>query len=191
MGESVLHEVKELKRKAEQNRQMHLRISHRANLGNKCMHAIILIGSALIAVLTFADYSTFKPIFPTLTDGVYKLTIGLFAGLVFTMTILEEYFRLGEKVASHESVGKQLTSFIRRASALEVKNGLSEVDLEVLVNDYSGIHENSPVISDKIFLKEKQRLLIKIEISKELSRNPHMSVILYRLKRKFKKNNAT
>ncbi|PGK37506.1 hypothetical protein CN907_16625 [Bacillus anthracis] len=109
-------EIKNLKKKAEQNRQMHLSISRKANLVNKMLHTIALIGSSLTTILTFAEYKTFIPWFPWLTEGNYKLIIASFAGLIFIITILEEYLGLGKKAAIHETIGKQLTTFIRTAS---------------------------------------------------------------------------
>ncbi|EAQ6061429.1 hypothetical protein AKL58_23960, partial [Salmonella enterica] len=119
MSNNPIIQVKELKKKAEQNRQMHFSICKKANWINKSLHALVLVGSSATAVLTFAEYKTFLPWISNLTDGEYKLIIGVFAGLVFILTILEEYFRFGEKAASHETIGKQLTSFIRKASILE------------------------------------------------------------------------
>lgn len=190
MSKDLLHEIKQLKKKAEQNRQMHFSICKRANLLNKTLHALVLIGSSATAVLTFAEYKTFLPWFPTLTDDEYKLIIGLLAGLVFILTILEEYLRLGEKAASHEAIGKQLTTFIRSASALEAQEGVTQDDLDKLVREYSTIHDNAPIISDRIFLREKQRLGIKKDISKKLENTPHMSIWFYRIMMRFKQINA-
>jgi hypothetical protein len=61
------------------------------------LHTIALIGSSATALLTFADYETFLPLFSLLTESTYKLLIGIFAGLVFIITILKEYFRFGKK----------------------------------------------------------------------------------------------
>ncbi|NHN35332.1 hypothetical protein [Paenibacillus agricola] len=186
MSQQLINEVKQFKKKAEQNRQMHFSISNSANLLNKALHALVLIGSSATAILTFAEYSTFIPWVPFLKDGEYKLFIGLVAGCVFIISILEEYFRLGEKAVSHETIGKQLTSFIRSASVVEALEEILKEDVEKLKNEYSTIHENAPTIPEKIFIKEKQRLIIKIEISKKLETTPHMSTLFYRLKMKAK-----
>ncbi|MED4912111.1 SLATT domain-containing protein [Brevibacillus centrosporus] len=184
MSNNPIIQVKELKKKAEQNRQMHFSICKKANWINKSLHALVLVGSSATAVLTFAEYKTFLPWISNLTDGEYKLIIGVFAGLVFIITILEEYFRFGEKAASHETIGKQLTSFIRKASILETYEVISEDDIDKLTNEYNYIHENAPVIPDRTFLKEKQRLRIKIDISKKLEITPHMSIPFYKWKMK-------
>lgn len=190
MINNSLEKVREFKKKAEQNRQMHFSISRNANFLNKTLHALALIGSSSTAVLTFADYKTFLPWIPDLADNEFKLAIGVFAGSVFILTILEEYFRFGEKAASHETVGKQLTSFIRNASILEEQGEITEENIEKLANEYNIIHENAPIIPDRVFLREKQRLRIKIEISKQLETTPHMNIRFYRWKMKFKQFNA-
>mgnify|MGYP001188782896 CR=1 FL=1 len=191
MSNDLLHEIKRLKKKAEQNRQMHFSICRRSKIWNRIIHCLVLIGSSVTAILTFAEYEVFLPLFPTLTDNIYKLIIGVFAGFVFILTILEEYLRLGEKAASHETIGKQLTTFIRTASALEAQESITQDDLDKLVSEYSTIHDHAPIIPDRIFLREKQRLGIKIDISKKLDHTPHMSIWLYRIIMKYKQIIAT
>ncbi|WP_160725008.1 hypothetical protein [Bacillus sp. USDA818B3_A] len=183
---TIKQELKNLKKKAEQNRQMHFSISKTTNMLHKSLHTVALIGSSITAILTFAEFSTFIPWFPWLTDENYKLIIGLFAGLIFTITILEEYLGLGQKSAIHESIGKQLTTFIRTASNLETYNTLSQTDLDQAVGEYSSINESAPIIPERVFLREKQRLYIKIDISKKLEQTPHMSIRLYLIKMKLK-----
>ncbi|SNT52783.1 hypothetical protein SAMN05444672_14033 [Bacillus sp. OK838] len=179
-------EIKNLKKKAEQNRQLHFSISKNANILNKILHAIALIGSSITAILTFAEFSTFIPWFPWLTEETYKLIIGLFAGLIFIITILEEYLGLGRKAATHETIGKQLTTFIRKTSILETYETLTQAELDQVLGEYSSINESAPITSDRIFFREKQRLQVKIDISKKLEQTPHMSVRLYCIKMKLK-----
>ncbi|MEE3955903.1 SLATT domain-containing protein [Peribacillus frigoritolerans] len=182
----IKQEVKNLKKKAEQNRQMHFSISKTASLLNKILHAVALIGSSITAILTFAEFSTFLPWFPWLTDETYKLIIGFFAGLIFIITILEEYLGLGKKAATHEAIGKQLTTFIRTTSILETYETLTQAELDQVSGEYSSINESAPIIPDRIFIREKQRLQVKIDISKKLEKTPHMSVPLYCIKMKLK-----
>ncbi|MFP3668963.1 hypothetical protein SB717_27885 [Priestia sp. SIMBA_032] len=182
----IKQQVKKLKKKAEQNRQMHFSISKTANVLNKILHATALIGSSITAILTFAEFETFLPWLSWLTDGTYKLIIGLFAGLIFIITILEEYLGLGKKAAAHETIGKQLTTFIRKASTLETYETLTQDHMDKAVSDYSSINESAPIIPDRVFLREKQRLCIKIDVSKKLEQTPHMSVRLYLIKMKLK-----
>jgi hypothetical protein len=184
--ELVLLELKKLKKKAEQNRQMHLSISKTAHFQNRLLHACAIIGSCITAILTFAEFTTFLPWFPELTESTYKLIIGTFAGFIFIITVLEEYLRLGNKSATHETIGKQLTTFIRTVSALETYEELSKAELDKVTGEYSTIHEGAPTIPDRVFLREKQRLNIKIDISKKLEKKPYMSVNFYRLKMKFR-----
>ncbi|MEF2098200.1 hypothetical protein V3595_26760 [Bacillus sp. CFBP9009] len=119
-------------------------------------------------------------------EETYKLIIGLFAGLIFIITILEEYLGLGRKAATHETIGKQLTTFIRKTSILETYETLTQAELDQVLGEYSSINESAPITSDRIFFREKQRLQIKIDISKKLEQTPHMSVRLYCIKMKLK-----
>ncbi|WYQ42425.1 SLATT domain-containing protein [Bacillus sp. FSL W7-1321] len=184
--DTIKQQINRLKKKAEQNRQMHFSISKTANLWNKALHVFALIGSSIIAILTFAEFSTFIPLFPRLTDGTYKLTIGLFAGLIFIITILEDYLGLEKRAVLHETTGKQLTTFIRTASVLSTKENLAKSDLDKVLDEYNSINENAPIIPDRIFLREKQRLYIKIDISKKLEHTSYIPVRVYLLKMKIK-----
>lgn len=186
MNEKQRDELKKFKNKAEQNRQMHFSMSKKANMSKNLLHIFALTGSSIIAILTFADSKTFAVWFPSITDDNYKLIVGGFAGVIFIITILEEYLGFAEKASSHENVGKQLTGFIRRVSTYLSHEKINEDDVEQFSAEYIEIHENAPIIPDKVFLKEKQRLKRKIDVSKKLDHNPHMSVNFYLLKMKIK-----
>lgn len=187
MSEVLLREkIKNLKRKAEQNRQMHFSISRTSNIQNKFLHASVLVGSCATAILTFAEFTTFTPWFPELTEEIYKLIIGLFAGLVFILTILEEYLGLGKKSVNHETIGKQLTAFIRKVATIEAHGEITQPHLDEITREYNSIHENGPVIPDRIFLREKKRLYIKVDISQQIEKTPHMSIFVYIFKMKMK-----
>ena len=75
-----------------------------------------------------------------------------------------------------------MTSFIRKASIIKEKTEITDEDIEKLTNEYNSIQENAPIIPDRVFLREKQRLRIKMEISKQLEITPHMSISFYKLK---------
>ncbi|MDR7250411.1 MULTISPECIES: hypothetical protein [Bacillus] len=156
-------------------------MSKKANMSKNALHIFALSESSIIAIITFADSKTFAVWFPYMTDDKYKLIVGG-AGVIFIITILEEYLRFAERASSHENVGKQLTGFIRRVSTLLSHEKINEDDVENFSEEYIEIHENAPIIPDKVFLKEKQRLKEKIDVSKKLDYNPHMSVNFYLLK---------
>lgn len=179
-------QINKLITKAEQNRQMHFAISRSKNRLHRLLHSLVLIGSSITAILAFSDYTTFQPWVSTITDVHYKLSIGVFAGLVFITSILEEFLRLEEVSISHEFTGKKLTTFIRSASSITSKEVITKEDLDFIINNYNNIHENAPLIPDRIFLREKQRFRMKLSISKQLGMTPFMNIKLFKWKMKLR-----
>lgn len=176
---NTIGQLQELKAKAELNKHIHFSIFRRASRLKSLLHSLILIGSCTVAILTFADVKIFLSWIPTLSDSNYRLATGTFAGLVFILTILEEYLRLDAKAVSHEAVGKQLTSYIRKIRKQEEIEEISKEDIEKFINEYISIFENAPVISDKVFLKEKRNHKIKKDISDKINKTPYMNITFY------------
>jgi hypothetical protein len=186
ISKTVDEEIRNLIKKSEQNRQMYFAMSKSASIRNNTLNVFILTGSSIIAILTFADYEIFTTWFPGLTNESYKVIIGIFAGIIFTFTIIENYFGFSKKVATNEAIGKQLTTLIRKMKYVESIGGFTKQYLEEVTSEYSLIHEYAPTIPDKIFLKEKRKLHIKIDISKQIEKEPYLSIPFYILKRKIK-----
>ncbi|OOE04642.1 hypothetical protein BO219_04405 [Anoxybacillus kestanbolensis] len=178
--------IKKLRKKAELSRNAHFMIANRLKLYSNCLHSFVLIGSTVTAILTFANYDAFLPIFKNLNDKVYKLTIGLIASLVFIVTVIEEFLKLEKRASEHEGAGKQLTTFIRNADLIEKSTSINEGDILQLTQSYTTICENSPVIPDKVFFKAKKHLYEKIAISKELEINPFMNIYFFKLMMRLK-----
>jgi hypothetical protein len=180
------NQIKKLRKKAELSRNAHFMIARRMKLYSNFLHAFVLIGSTVTAILTFASYDAFLPIFENLNDKYYKITIGLFASLVFIFTVIEEFLKLEKLASEHESAGKQLTTFIRNADLIEKNTSINEEDILQLNQSYTMISETSPVIPDKVFFKAKKLLYEKIAISKELEKNPFINIYFFKLMMRIK-----
>ncbi|MCL6586940.1 MAG: hypothetical protein K6T72_10595, partial [Anoxybacillus sp.] len=64
------NQIKKLRKKAELSRNAHFMIANRLKLYSNCLHSFVLIGSTVTAILTFANYDAFLPIFKNLNDKV-------------------------------------------------------------------------------------------------------------------------
>lgn len=178
-----INQIKKLRKKAENSRNAYFMLSKKYRLSSSLLHFLILIGSTVVAILTFANFDVFLPLIKNLTDSVYKVVIGLLASMVFIFTVIEEFLSLSKRASEYESAGKQLTSFIRYADSIEKRTNVTGEDIDHLTLHYTLICETTPMIPDKYFLKAKRHLYRKIEISKALEQNPHMIIWLYKLKK--------
>jgi hypothetical protein len=178
-----INQIKKLRKKAENSRNAYFMLSKKYRLSSSLLHFLILIGSTVVAILTFANFDAFLPLIKSLTESVYKVVIGLLASMVFIFTVVEEFLNLSKKASEYESAGKQLTSFIRYADSIEKRTNVTVEDIDHLTLHYSLICETTPMIPDNYFLKAKRHLYRKIEISKALEHNPYMIIWLYNLKK--------
>ncbi|KOY81873.1 hypothetical protein I6G82_22895 [Lysinibacillus macroides] len=191
MEENIyVKQVKKLRKKAENSRNAYFMLTKRYKFYSNSLHFFILVGSTIIAILTFANFDVFLPLIKDLTDSTYKLSIGLIASSVFILTVIEEFLKLSNKSSEYESSGKQLTSFIRYADSVEKRENINDEDLAQLTLYYTLICESTPIIPDKFFFKAKRQLYRKIELSKELEKNPDTILWLYKVKRFRKEVNS-
>lgn len=175
-NEQQIKQLQKLKYKSELNRNAHSLLCSKYKNFSKLLHGLILVSSSVVAILTFADVEDFHVIFSSLTEDIYKFSVGLIASIVFILTVLEEFLNLNGKSSSHENAVKQLTTFIRLADATEKKNEILDEDIDGLTTQYTIVNENIPLIPDKAFFKAKQKMKRKIYISKALDDNPFVPI---------------
>lgn len=181
MSEKDKHDqLEKLRWKAELLRNAHSMLHRKFKRYSNWLHFFILVGSSIVAILTFAGYETFLPLFPSWRDAGFKLGVGLFASLVFILTVIEEYLKLGSKVGAHENAIKQLTTFIREIEIVQKLSVITNEDMSKLVKQYTSINESIPTIPDNVFFKAKQGLKRKIEISKALDNHSFLPITLYK-----------
>lgn len=181
---SYKSQIKKLRKKAENSRNAYFMLTKKYKLFSNLLHFFVLLGSTIVAILTFADYEVFLPLVSNLTDPVYKLFIGIMASAVFVLAVMEEFLKLSKKASEYESSGKQLTSFIRHADSIEKREEIQEGDFSQLTLYYTLICESTPIIPDKYFFKAKLHLYRKISLSKEIENNPNMILWIENVKRK-------
>lgn len=179
----IIEQLKKIKKKSEICRQAYSLLHNFYAKFSGILHLLILIFSCFIATLTFADYSVFNPIFKNLTEGIYKLISGGVAGLIFSLIIVEESFKPGNLAKEYSSAVKLYTELIRNIHyAIETEN-IEDDEARKIIEKYNFISGIVPLIPDKIFKKAKKSLIIKIEISKLLDKNPYECIWIYKLKK--------
>lgn len=162
---------------AEKMRQAHYSLAQLYLLKARIIHALVLVLSCLVAILIFADLNIFLIIAPYLTIDHFKLFVGTIASVVFILSVLEEYTRFHEQSRIHEEAGKKLTTFIRNGnSIIKQQQDITIEQINEIRTTYQIITDVIPCLPDKVFLKEKQKYLIKVAISKQLDINPFRSL---------------
>lgn len=174
--------------RAEVTRNAHFLLFNKYKKLNNFLNAFLILGASTVAILTFANYDSFKPITPNLTEEIYKLFVAGLASIVFILTIVDWSFKFESKASTHENVAKQLTIFINNVRSVkkEIKNTeIDSNDKARLTEQYNNINENAPSLSDRIFFKAKQTFFIKKKISQELDENPFLFIWLFKVNKKF------
>jgi len=185
MKELIERELWNLHRKADQTRSIHGLIKDRYDWINKYTMFFVAIGSAITAMLIFAELSKEQ-----------QILIGLLSATIFIASLLPTALRYDSKIEERAVAMKLLGKWIRDTSAF----CNTEIDIltddqansrkQELLNAYKEIMESSPDIPQRIFNKGKRKHLQKVEISKALSKNPFKKIRTIRKELKDSMNNG-
>lgn len=191
-SDQALVEIAGLLRKAEIARNAHYMIAASKDGVGRYIHAVVLVGSSVVAILTFANYKLLLPVIPSLTGRRLTLTVGVVASLVFILVVIEEYARWREIARLHNEAAKRLTTFIRTAAQLKDRSSLSSEEVASVRERYISLMEEMPSIPDRVFFRAKKEWLMKVEISRRLEKTPFASVrsIRKRLREDNEKNDT-
>lgn len=167
--------LKELKRVANQNANMHSWESDRYNLWDKILVCLGLIFSAFLLTMTFAS-EDFVNRTIGLTPDYYKLCMAILATFTFSTTLVLLAWQPASKSASHkEAISRYSRSRHKIDLLLDEERPICKADVENVVDEYLNT-DDLPKIKNSRFNKLKQKHLIKIAISKEISKNPHRTI---------------
>lgn len=163
------------KRVANQNADMHSAETDRYEFYSLFLNCFVLVFSAFLLSLSLASEEFIeRTIF--LTPDLYKWVLAILAFLNFSITLILLAWRPDSKAAQHKAA---LAHFARSRHRIDIalsdNEHLKKEEVETIINEYMDT-EHLPKISDKRFNKLKQRHLVKVNISKEISRNPHRSI---------------
>ncbi|KGK98228.1 hypothetical protein LI82_10945 [Methanococcoides methylutens] len=182
-------EIKQLEHKANMMRDMHSYQFQKYEWLSKFFSLMIIALSAIVSVLAIVDPSIFS-IDRNYIDSFRNL-IAILAFIIFLISLIDKIYGINENARKHEQAVKVMTDFIVECNnfrKLETNScGKEEIKLKVdsLEAQYSLINQMNPfpVISDEDFIKAKKKHLLKVEISKKLSKNPHEEIDDYVNKR--------
>ena len=172
MVKNYVNEIKKLNKKAEVNRACYSDLHKLYKLLDNLINIVVIISSAIVAILTFADIEYFRIIFKYINQESFTLLVGILASIIFIITLVQQYLNLSTKSDESEIAIKRITNFIRDTSSLKNEENIHEKKFNQILEDYKKINEENPVIPDYIFIRAKSKLNQKIQISRYIDKYP-------------------
>ena len=172
MVKNYVNEIKKLNKKAEVNRACYSDLHKLYKLLDYLINIVVIISSAIVAILTFADIEYFRIIFKYINQESFTLLVGILASIIFIITLVQQYLNLSTKSDESEIAIKRITNFIRDTSSLKNEENIDEKKFNQILEDYKKINEENPVIPDYIFIRAKSKLNQKIQISRYIDKYP-------------------
>ncbi|MGA9140739.1 MAG: hypothetical protein WBZ29_10970, partial [Methanocella sp.] len=120
---------------------------------------VLLIGSTMSTTLIFTR---------NFDENIYLLLAGVFSLILFILSLVELVLNFEKNAETHNQAVILFTSLIRDLNRAQEIKMIDEKTLEALQDKYDWIHESSPWIPDKEFLRAKMRFKIKKDINKAL-----------------------
>lgn len=158
-------------RLAKQFTSMHFSLRDSYRFWSSVSEIILLIASTVFLSTTFADSSLFQ--FFGLDPQYMKIALGVASVIAFICSLTLLLLRWPEKAVQHKKAAQKwsnaLTAF--RDTRLEDKTWPPESH-QILNDLYSTTTDNTAAIPDKKFNNLKAQYLLKVEISKLLSKYP-------------------
>lgn len=172
------------KRVANQSADMHSAETDRYEFWSLFLNCFVLLFSAFLLSLSLAS-EEFVARTIYIDSDLYKWILAILAFLNFSITLILLAWRPDQRAAQHRQALSHFSRIRHRIDVVlsdgePVKKGL----LEAILNDYMDT-DHLPKISNSRFNKLKQRHLVKVDISKEISKNPHRCI--YGIRRHLKK----
>ena len=172
MVKNYVNEIKKLNKKAEVNRACYSDLHKLYKLLDNLINIVVIISSAIVAILTFADIEYFRIIFKYINQESFTLLVGILASIIFIITLVQQYLNLSTKSDESDIAIKRITNFIRDTSSLKNEENIDEKKFNQILEDYKKINEENPVIPDYIFIRAKSKLNQKIQISRYIDKYP-------------------
>ena len=182
MTDDIVHVVKDLERKAEISREIHIASSKKCK---RWSDLLLLFTIILTLVITFISLA--GPYLISLDDtgkNIFGIIVALAGLAILLLSISDRIFGINERYAGHVQGAKLLTDFIRDCHQfrhVEIKKYSEEkklMKLDSLQDCYSQIQQILPStdISDSEFLKIKQQFYRKVDISKKLDEDHNLDI---------------
>ncbi len=184
IDEKYREKLENTKRVANQNADMHSSETDRYGFWSTFLTCLSLVFSAFLLSLSLASEDFIQRTI-YLPPDMYKWTLAIFATFNFSIALILLAWRPAFKSAMHkEALAHFSRSRHRIDVALSDHESITKQVVEPIINEYVDT-DHLPKISDNKFNKLKQKHLIKVSISKELSKNPHRCI--FKIRRDLKK----
>jgi hypothetical protein len=178
----IEHVIKDLERKAEISREIHIASSKKCK---RLADLILLI--TILLTMSIAFLALAVPLLITLDEtgkNLFGIVIALAGLAILFLSVSDRIFGINEKYAGHIQGQKLLTDFIRECHQfrhVEINKYGEEkklMKLDELQNRYSQIQQVLPLndISDVEFLKIKQNYYRKVDASKKLDEDHYLDI---------------
>jgi hypothetical protein len=178
----IEHVVKDLERKAEISREIHIASSKKCK---RWINFVLIFTMVLTMVIAFLSLA--GPLLIRLDEtgkNIFGILISIAGLVILFLSVSDRIFGLNERYASHLQHVKLLTDLIRDCHQfrhVEMKMYSEEknlMKLDAFQKSYSQIHQLLPLndISDSEFLKIKQNYYIKVDVSKKLDENHYLDI---------------
>lgn len=174
MTEDIEHVVRDIERKAEISREIHIASSKKCKFWGNLILLLTIILTLAITFLALAGPS----LIPLNDNGrnIFGIVIALAGLAILFLSLSDRIFGINERYAGHVQGVKLLTDFIRDCHQfrhVEINKYGEEkklLKLDALQTGYSQIQQVLPLVytSDAEFLRFKENLNRKIEMSKKL-----------------------
>jgi hypothetical protein len=174
LTEDIEHVVRDIERKAEISREIHIASSKKCKFWGNLILLLTIILTLAITFLALAGPS----LIPLNDNGrnIFGIVIALAGLAILFLSLSDRIFGINERYAGHVQGVKLLTDFIRDCHQfrhVEINKYGEEkklLKLDALQTGYSQIQQVLPLVytSDAEFLRFKENLNRKIEMSKKL-----------------------
>jgi hypothetical protein len=142
---------------------------------------LILIASAWLTAMAFVNPEIARVIaFPGMSSG---LTIGLLAVCTFALSLVQLRVDWKQQADRHERAARAFATSKSEIATLLYGASVTDHEAEIALTRYRSIGETHVPIPESQFNKLKKKHLMKILISREISRNPASSIWVIRLRR--------
>jgi hypothetical protein len=174
-------EVERIRRVADQLCTAHASLRDRFKRRALLLDIIILLASAWLTAVAFADSRFDKWLIPFGIDS--HLWIGLFGVIVFFLTIIQFKVDWSGKAEAHARSFGMYAEVKREASYLLASSAaIPAREFQRLAARYDMASDVGTGVPEKDFLRLKRLHLMKVKISKLLDQTPGASVALTKLK---------
>jgi hypothetical protein len=107
-------------------------MEHRTRIGSTIFKTLNIVLPAVIALLAFSDINYVSTYLPWLTEGLVRLTIGIFGFLLFLVDVLAEVFDVSEKHAKHREAINLYSDLLRDLRTVKLDNESPEMRDKIL-----------------------------------------------------------